>query len=403
MVSRGLELTVRLGDQVISSRWFPLRRPVAVGDSHLFDVFCPLVEVGDDPSAFGRLAQDGFSLWPVRGIQSVGVRLFTPLGGGRVRFSLPAGVGARLGDERLDPAPEPRSLELTLPFSGELDGAGDWSLRFDAQETAGTGAFSGLPKPGYFALTLAWGFTLAVGLLVLGQLAPPSFTWEELVPGSRHRLAVLELGPRKRPARVEPEPPLAERISSLRVAPRRQARVVPRPQVRRPAPLLRAAASRSQLRLTHTEHVVDLTDPDAPPGDAPEDGPPELDGPGSVVPVVPVAPPPGPVVAPPPPPMPPPEPPPREVKPPKRLSFPSVEYPESARHLGLDGKVKLLLHIDRDGNVYKVEVLAGLHPILDRAAMAAARAARYEPAKDSRGRPMASTATVTVRFELEEE
>jgi len=402
MVSRGLELTVRLAGQVVSSSWFPLGRPVAVGDSHLFDVFCPLVEVGDDPAGPERLVRDGFALVPVRGVHSVGARLFTPAAMGRVRLTLPAGVGASVGDERLEPSSGLRSMELALPFSGELDGAGDWSLRFEAHETSGPGVLSGLPRPGFFALTLGWGFTLVVGLLALGQLAPPTFTWEELVPGSRHRLAVLQLAPRKRPAHLEPEEPLAERISSLRVAPRRQARVAPRPQVRRSAPLLRAVASRSQVRLTHTEHVVDLTDPDAVPADLPEDGPPELDGPGTVVPVVPVAPPPGPQVAPPPP-MTAPEPPPREVQPPKRLSFPSVEYPESARHLGLDGKVRLLLHIDRDGNVYKVEVLAGLHPTLDRAAVAAARAARYEPAKDSRGRPMASTATVTVRFELEEE
>ncbi len=397
---RGVELTVRLEGACVSSRWFPLGRGVDVGDSHLFDVFCPLIEVGERPEV-PRLSEAGFLLRPVRGVHSVGARLFSPAPGGQVRLTLPAGVGGRVGEETLAPADGPRTLELTLPFDGELGGAGAWSLVFRARETEGPGVFSGLPRPGWFALSLAYAFALLMGLLALGGLAPETFTWEELVPGTRHRMAMLQAAPRKSPPRVEPDELDPSRLSNLRVAPRRQLRAAPRPRPQRQAQL-RLSATRAPTRLTHTEHVVDLTDPDAPPADTPEDGPPELDGPGVVVPVVPVAPPPGPMVAPPPP-MPPPEPPPKAVTPPKRLSFPHVEYPESARHLGLEGKVRLLLHIDRDGNVYKVEVVAGLHPLLDRAAVAAARAARYEPARDGRGRPMASTATVTVRFELEEE
>lgn len=396
---RGVEITVLLDSTRVASRWFPLGRGVDVGDSHLFDVFCPLIEVGESPEV-PRLSEAGFRLVPVRGVHSVGARLFSPAPGGRVRITLPGGVGGRVGEETLASADGPRTLERALPFDGELHGAGAWSLAFRAQETVCPDVWAGLPRPGWFALALVYAFTLLVGLLALGELAPETFTWEELVPGTRHRMAVLQASPRKSPPRVEPDEPIAERLSNLRVAPRRQLRVAPRPRSQRQAQL-RLLASRAPTRLTHTEHVVDLTDPDAPPADTSDDGPPELDGPGVIVPVVPVAPPPPPRVAPP---MPPPaEPPPKVVTPPKRLSFPHVEYPDTARHLGLEGKVRLLLHIDRDGNVYKVEVVAGLHPLLDRAAMAAARAARYEPAKDGRGRPMASTATVTVRFELEEE
>lgn len=398
---RGVELTVRLEGACVSSRWFPLGRGIDVGDSHLFDVFCPLIDVGERPE-LPRLSEAGFLLRPVRGVHSVGAKIFSPAPGQKVRLILPAGVGGRVGEEPLPPADGPRTLEVALPFDGELHGAGGWSLAFAARESVGAGAWTRLPRPGWFALSLAYAFALLVGLLALGGLAPETFTWEELVPGTRHRMAMLQASPRKSPPRVEPDEPIAERLSNLRVAPRRQLRAAPRPRPQRQAQL-RLSASRAPTRLTHTDHVVDLTDPDAPPADTPDDGPPELDGPGVTVPVVPVAPPPPPMVAPPPPMPPPAEPPPKAVKPPKRLSFPHVEYPESARHLGLEGKVRLLLHIDREGNVYKVEVVSGLHPILDRAAMAAARSARYEPALDGRGRPMASTATVTVRFELEEE
>ena len=399
-MNRGIEITVLLGPDVVSSRWFGRTASVGVGDSHLFDVFCPLIAVDAAPDA-ARLRTEGFSIKPVRGVFSVGVELFRPADGGRVRLTLPAGVGARIGDESVRPTPVPQTRELEFPFSGELAGEGPWRLRFSGHEAPPAGRLLALPRPGFFAQSLIYGFVLLAGLLGLGFLEPAQFTWEELVPSTRHRMAVLQIAPQKKSPKPVVEEPVAEKLSNLRVAPRRLVQAAPRPRAPRPSPLLRATASKNPVRLTHTEHVIDLTDPDAPPEDDP-DGPPELDGPGNTVPVVPVAPPPQVVVAPPPP-MLAPEPPPKEAQPPKRIAFPQVDYPDSARHLGLEGKVKLLLHIDRDGNVYKVEVLAGLHPTLDRAAVAAAKSARYEPARDTRGRPMASTATVTVRFELEEE
>ncbi|PKN25470.1 MAG: hypothetical protein CVU65_08705 [Deltaproteobacteria bacterium HGW-Deltaproteobacteria-22] len=408
-MTRGLEITVLLGPEIISSRWFPAPATIAVGDSHLFDVFCPLTAVGagvsgaspDDRVLVDQLRADGYEIKPVRGVFSVGHTLFRPAPGGRMLLDLPAGLGARIGEETLDPGTQARAQELAFPCSGEIVGDGDWRLRFSAHEVPASTPLSNLPRPGFFTQALLYGLVLVTGLLGLGFLDPGEFTWEELEPGTRHRMAVLQLSPQKRPPRPVVEEPVAERLSNLRVASRRRVRETPRPRTPRPSQLLRASTSKTPVRLTHTEHVIDLTDPDAPPEDP--DGPPELDGPGNTVPVVPVAPPPMETMAPPPPPPMIPPPPPREATPPKRVAFPQVDYPESARHLGIEGKVRLLLHIDRDGNVYKVEVLAGLHPTLDRAAVAAAKSARYEPAKDTRGRPMASTATVTVRFELEEE
>ncbi len=401
---RGIEITVLLGRDVVSSRWFRIPSAIEVGDSHLFDVFCPLIAIDEAetaPTDTARLPAAGFTVRPVRGTFSVGARLFGPAPGGRVRFCLPAGVVARIGEESLAPSEQALTRELAFPFSGELDGVGDWHLRFSAHEVPSAGRLTALPRPGFFSLSLLYGMVLLAGLLGLGFLAPREFTWDELVPGTRHRMAVLQIAPQRKPPAPVVEEPVAQRLSNLRVAPRRRVQEAPRPRAPRPSQLRRASASKMPIRLTHTEHVIDLTDPDASPTEDP-DGPPELDGPGDTVPVVPVQPPlqVAPVV---PPPMTAPEPPPKEAQPARRLSFPKVDYPESARHLGLEGKVKLLLHIDRDGRVSKVEVVSGLHPELDRAAVAAAKSARYEPARDTRGRPMASTVTVTVRFELEEE
>jgi TonB family protein len=398
-MSRGIEITVYMDRELISSRWFRAPVTVGVGDSHLFDVFCPLTAVdGERDAKLDKRAQ-GFVLLPVRGVHSVGAELFSWTSDGRARLSLPAGVRGHLGDEVLEPASQPGTRELPFPCAGEIQADGPWRLRFSVHEAPPVGALANLPRPGYFSLALLYGAVLLAGLLWLGFLDPGEFTWEELVPGTRHRMAVLQAAPQKRPPRPVVEEPVAERLSNLRVAPRRRTQVAPRPRAPRQSQLLRATAAKNQVRLTHTEHVIDLTDPDAPAEES--DGPPELDGPGNVVPVVPVAPPPQ--VNVPPPPMVAPEPPPKVATPPRRLSFPQVDYPDSARHLGVEGRVRLLLHIDREGNVYKVEVLTGLHPTLDRAAIAGAKAARYEPAMDTRGRPIVSTATVTVRFELEEE
>ena len=50
-------------------------------------------------------------------------------------------------------------------------------------------------------------------------------------------------------------------------------------------------------------------------------------------------------------------------------------YPEEAVEQGLEGEVRLLLALDAAGRILSVEIAAGSgHPILDRAAMAAARA-----------------------------
>jgi len=394
----GIEITVLLDGQSVSSRWFSLTSNVQVGDSHGFDVFCPLSEVQEIPAEVrARLVAQGYLLKNVHGVPSVGVQLFTPLRDGCVRLTLPEDLHARL-DGLASDAEVSGSRELSLPFSGELQGAGPWRLRFCAYPVSFSAPIRRFRGVNFFAQSLLFGFALIFGVLGLGFLDPQEFEWEDVTPTTRHRLAILQIQPQKKPQKVEDEP-VAHRLQELRIAPRRT-QAAPRPRVTaKPAQQLRATPSRGALKLTDGAFQNDLSDPDA--GPAEPDADPSLDEPGSTLPVVPVAP------APPPPPPPPPRvvtPAPAKLAlPPKRISFPAVDYPDGAKHLGLTGKVKLKLFIDSTGKVVQVEVLAGLHPLLDRAAENGARSARYEPARDTQGRPMDSTATVTVRFELEEE
>ncbi|MDA3862298.1 MAG: energy transducer TonB, partial [Deltaproteobacteria bacterium] len=88
---------------------------------------------------------------------------------------------------------------------------------------------------------------------------------------------------------------------------------------------------------------------------------------------------------------------------PKRKFFPAISYPESAKYLGIEGKVRLMLFIDEEGKIYKVKILTKLHPILDRAAVAGARKAKYKPALDQYGKPIKSKSIISIRFKIEEE
>lgn len=84
---------------------------------------------------------------------------------------------------------------------------------------------------------------------------------------------------------------------------------------------------------------------------------------------------------------------------PRVLEMPEPEYPEAARDEGVEGRVRVELHLDDHGRVIEARVLAGLGHGLDEAALAAARQARFEPATRC-GHPVATTFTVGVRFAL---
>jgi TonB family protein len=89
-----------------------------------------------------------------------------------------------------------------------------------------------------------------------------------------------------------------------------------------------------------------------------------------------------------------------EVTRPVKVHSPAPVYTEIARRARVQGLVVIQAVIDRDGNVVSAEVLRGLPMGLDQAALDAVRQWRYEPAT-LRGRPVAVTFTLTVRFELQ--
>jgi len=58
-----------------------------------------------------------------------------------------------------------------------------------------------------------------------------------------------------------------------------------------------------------------------------------------------------------------------------------ADYPEIARRAGLEGTVLVHALVDVYGRVDRTEIIQGVHPLLDRAAQAAALRCRFTPAK----------------------
>jgi len=82
---------------------------------------------------------------------------------------------------------------------------------------------------------------------------------------------------------------------------------------------------------------------------------------------------------------------------PTLIDLPRPAYTDEARAAGIEGKVRLRITVDDAGVVVNVEVLAGLGHGLDEAAVAAARAARFQAAVRC-GKPTGSSFTVSMRF-----
>lgn len=75
-------------------------------------------------------------------------------------------------------------------------------------------------------------------------------------------------------------------------------------------------------------------------------------------------------------------------------------YPARARRAGTEGQVVVKVMLSESGVIKQVELLSGSGSrLLDEAALAAARASRFTHA-ERHGRPVASEAVATYRFEL---
>ncbi len=85
--------------------------------------------------------------------------------------------------------------------------------------------------------------------------------------------------------------------------------------------------------------------------------------------------------------------------PPTVASAADAPYPQTAKELGIEGRVVLRLSIDEEGRVTDAVVVEEVHPLLDTAALQAARQLRFNPALDQ-GVPVASVVPWAFVFSL---
>jgi TonB family protein len=85
---------------------------------------------------------------------------------------------------------------------------------------------------------------------------------------------------------------------------------------------------------------------------------------------------------------------------PEPLVRPEIEYTTAARAAGIEGRLVLRLIVAADGGVGQAEVLRGVDPGLDAAAVATVERWRFRPSQAC-GKPVAGgTYTLARRFEL---
>lgn len=82
---------------------------------------------------------------------------------------------------------------------------------------------------------------------------------------------------------------------------------------------------------------------------------------------------------------------------PKLVSLPKPAYTASARQGNVEGKVRVRIQVDEQGQVVGASILESLGYGLDEAALEAARAARFEAAVRC-GKPTAAAFTIAMRF-----
>ncbi len=85
--------------------------------------------------------------------------------------------------------------------------------------------------------------------------------------------------------------------------------------------------------------------------------------------------------------------------PPRPKSVVKPDYPQIAKQAGIEGTVVLQLLIDTDGRVLKTKVLKSITPDIDEAAMKAAYATIFYPAKQ-RDKPVRVWVSLPVIFKL---
>ena len=84
--------------------------------------------------------------------------------------------------------------------------------------------------------------------------------------------------------------------------------------------------------------------------------------------------------------------------PPELVSLTNPVYPELAREAGVEGTVLVKILVSEEGFVLEAFVLEGL-PLLEEAALAAARTALFRPAQQS-GQPVRTWVVMPIEFSL---
>lgn len=85
-------------------------------------------------------------------------------------------------------------------------------------------------------------------------------------------------------------------------------------------------------------------------------------------------------------------------EPPSLISLPAPVYPEMARLAGVEGTVMILVLVGKDGKVHEATIVSSL-PMLDEAALQAARGAVFRPALQQH-KPVAVRVQIPMRFSL---
>ena len=77
-----------------------------------------------------------------------------------------------------------------------------------------------------------------------------------------------------------------------------------------------------------------------------------------------------------------------------------VIYPEMAIRAGIQGKVLVYAYVDENGDVFKVELLKGLWPGCDEAALAAVKDTKFIPGKQ-RNKPVKVKVAIPISFKIQ--
>jgi protein TonB len=91
---------------------------------------------------------------------------------------------------------------------------------------------------------------------------------------------------------------------------------------------------------------------------------------------------------------------PASSSPPRAVTTPAPDYAEAERRAGHAGEVQVAFRVAADGTVADVRVAhSSGWPVLDASALEAARRWRFEPARDSAGKPVAAQVQMPITFD----